>query len=118
MFKRIKNFFSKKKEKELDLISAITIYTDSTLNIYIDAQMLDDSEESIEHISSILIMFNAANFFKVSSVIREQCKRNNNDELYARIIEKVVGKMGTENFLKDYKESSSEPCINPSDMIE
>jgi predicted RND superfamily exporter protein len=115
MFKKLKNLFSKKKKS--DIISSITIYTDATLNIYIDAQMIDESEESIEHISSILTMFDASSFFKVSNVIREQCKKSNNDELYAKIIENVVGKIGTANFLKDYKESSVKPCINPSEMI-
>lgn len=115
MFKRIKKFFSKKEE--LEVVSAITLYTDDSGETFVDVNMKDDSDESIEHLSSILLMFDPSSFFQVSSVLKQQCKNNNNDELYARVIESIVNKAGPEVLLTDYKEGSDDLCINPSDMI-
>jgi len=121
MFRKIKSFFSKKQkqeEKEEIILSAITIYTNKEFDVMVDVQLHDDSEECVDHLSSILTMFNPTNFFKVSSVIREQCKKNNEDELYTKIIAETVGKIGTSKFLEDYSEEDKEkPCVNPSDMI-
>ena len=74
MFRKIKNFFSKKQrqeEKEEIVLSAITIYTNKDFDVMVDVQLQDDSEECVDHLSSILTMFNPANFFKVSSVLRK-----------------------------------------------
>ena len=115
MFKKIKNLFNRKKEVEV--VSAITLYTDDSGETFVDVRMRDDSEESIEHISSILLMFDPSSFFQVSSVLKEQCKNNGNNELYVKIIESIVVKAGPEILLVDHKEGSDDLCINPSDML-
>ena len=114
MFKRIKKFFSKKEEVEV--VSAITLYTDDSGETFVDVKMKDDSDESIEHLSSILLMFDQqllSSFFCFKTAVQN----NNNDELYARVIESIVNKAGPEVLLTDYKEGSDDLCINPSDMI-
>ena len=118
MLKKLKSFFSKKEKKEDKILSAITIYTNEDFDVMVDVQLQDSSEECVDHISTILTMFNPSNFFKVSSVLRQQCKNNNEEALYSSIISKTVGKIGTNKFLEDYSETDKEsPCVNPSDML-
>ena len=112
MFRRIKSLFKKEKL----LVSAITLYTEESGETFVDIKMKDDSDESIEHISSILLMFDPSSFFQVSSVLKQQCKNNNNDELYLKIIESVVTKAGP-SALISVEKSSNNLCVNPSDML-
>ena len=113
MFKKLKKLFRKKEI----ITSGITIYMDKDGETFVDIKMLDESERSIEHLSSLLTMFNPANMIQVTSVLRHQCKINKKDQLYADIIGQVVEKIGVENFTQDEKDIPDEPCINPSDMI-
>lgn len=118
MLKKLKNFFSKKEKKEDKVLSSITIHTNEEFDVIVDVQLQDSSEECVDHISTILTMFNPPNFFKISSVIRQQCENNNEEALYSSIISKTVGKIGTTKFLEDYNETDKEsPCVNPSDML-
>ena len=113
MFKRIKKLFRKEEE----FVSAITLYTDESGETFVDLRIKDESQQSIEHLSSILLMFDPSSFFQVSAVLRQQCKNNNNDELYMKVIESVVSKAGPDKLLVDYKHEDDDLCINPSDMI-
>lgn len=113
MFKRIKKLFRKEEE----VVSAITLYTDESGETFVDLRIKDESQQSIEHLSSILLMFDPSSFFQVSAVLRQQCKNNNNDELYMKVIESVVSKAGPDKLLVDYKHEDDDLCINPSDMI-
>ena len=113
MFKKLKKLFRKKEI----ITSGITIYMDKDGETFVDIKMLDESERSIEHLSSLLTMFNPANLIQVTSVLRHQCKISKKDQLYADIIGQVVEKIGVENFTQDEKDIPDEPCINPSDMI-
>tara|TARA_Y100000592_G_scaffold43387_1_gene68959 strand:- start:4233 stop:4574 length:342 start_codon:yes stop_codon:yes gene_type:complete len=113
MFKKLKKLF----RKEQEIVSAITLYTDNSGETFVDVRMKDDSDESIDHLSSILLMFDASSFFQVSSVLKQQCKNNNNDELYVKVIQSIVAKAGPEKLLTDYKHEDDNLCINPSDMI-
>jgi len=113
MFKKLKSFFRKKEV----ITSGVTVYTDEYGETFVDIKMNDESEKSIEHLSSLLTMFDPANLIQVTSVLRHQCKINKKDQLYADIIGKVIEKVGIESFTQDNKNTTDEPCINPSDMI-
>ena len=115
MFKKLKSLFSKKeKEEEEDVLCGITLYKEKGGEIYVDVRMADESEETLEALSSILCMYSPSGFFQVSSVIKAQLE--NREELYGRIIEKVTG-MVTFNQDDIDEEYTEKPCINPSDMI-
>lgn len=132
MLKRLKKIFihtkneetqqeieeEEEEEKEEDkVVSAITVYTDGNFDVFVDVNMRDYSDVTIDHLSSLMTMFNSENFFQVSSILKEQCSSTNNDELYVKIIEKTVSKIGTEDFLEDYHKKSDKICVNPSDML-
>lgn len=117
MFRTIRKLFSGRSKEKEQILSAITIYTNKEFDVMVDVQIEENSEECIEHLASLLTMFNPANFFKVSAVLREQCKKNNEDDLYTKIISKTVEKIGTSNFLEDYDNKKEKPCVNPSDML-
>ncbi len=112
MFKKLKKLF----RKEQEIVSAITLYTDDSGETFVDVRMKDESQESIDHLASLMTMFDASNFFQVSAVLKDQCETNNK-ELYGKVIESVITQVGTDKFTSDFVQSSDNLCVNPSDMI-
>lgn len=113
MFKKLKNLFKKDKP----LVSAITLYTEESGETFVDVRMKDESQESIDHLASLMIMFDESSFFQVSAVLKDQCGTNDNQELYGKVIESVITQVGTDKFAADFIKSSDHLCVNPSDMI-
>ena len=117
MFTKIKNLFSKKKEKKETIVSAITLYTDDSGEIFVDLQIKDHSEESIDHLASLLTMYNSAAFVQVNDIIKYQCRQNKESDLHKRLMEIFIEKVGTSYFLDNSNERSNKPCIKPDEMI-
>jgi len=115
MFKTITKLFSKQKKEEK--VSAITIYTDETGEIFVDLQIKDYSDISIDHLSGLLSMYNPAAFVEVNNVIRNQCKNSGEEDLHEKIFTKFLEKVGTSFFLPEGKKETNEPCIKPDQMI-
>jgi hypothetical protein len=117
MFKTLKNLFKRKeKNKEDFAFCGITLYVDNDGQTYVDIRMVDESEETIEHLASILCMFNPSSFFQVSSIVKNQLESEGKDELYLTIIEKTAGMItfDQEDIDQEYEEK---PCVNPSDVL-
>jgi len=113
MFKRIKNFFSKRSKN--DSKSGISIHSNGSEEIYIDIMISDECEESIHQFSKILSMFNPTAFIEINNILKYQCKTNQEQELYLKIIEHFIQE-SDESFLMSGKKSS-EPCIEPDQML-
>ena len=112
MFKKLKGLFSKKSEVK----AGITIYVDEDSQIYVDVKIIDDSEETIEYLASLICMYSPSAFFQVTSVIKTQLESAGKQDLYVKIIEKAAGMITFDQEDID-AQYSEEPCINPSDMI-
>lgn len=117
MLTRLKNIF--KREKQEDLITAsISMYSDESGELFVDVQMKDTSDKSIEHIIAILSMYSPAAFIEVNKVLKQQCKSNNEDDLYIKIVTRFVEAMGPDYWIDKTKEKNSEsPMISPSEIL-
>lgn len=117
MLTRLKNIF--KREKQEDLITAsISMYSDESGELFVDVQMKDTSDKSIEHIIAILSMYSPAAFIEVNKVLKQQCKSNNEDDLYIKIVTRFVEVMGPDYWIDKTKEKNSEsPMISPSEIL-
>jgi hypothetical protein len=116
MLKRIKNLFTKENKKP-SVVSAITIYTDETDEVFVDLKIKDESEISIEHFATLLSMFNSVAFIEVNNIVKYQCKNDNKEEMYGKIVERFVEKVGTGFFTNDPNKKLDSPCIKPDEMI-
>tara|TARA_Y100001972_G_scaffold85664_1_gene104824 strand:- start:1780 stop:2148 length:369 start_codon:yes stop_codon:yes gene_type:complete len=112
MFKKLKSLFSKKSEVK----AGITVYVEDDGQVYVDVRIVDDSDETVECLASLICMYSPSAFFQVTSVIKTQLESAGKQELYVKIIEKAAGMItfDQEDINAQYSE---EPCINPSDMI-
>jgi hypothetical protein len=112
MFKKLKGLFSKKSEVK----AGITVYVEEDGQVYVDVRIVDDSEETVECLASLICMYSPSAFFQVTSVIKTQLESAGKQDLYVKIIEKAAGMItfDQEDIDAQYAE---EPCINPSDMI-
>jgi hypothetical protein len=116
MLKRIKNLFTKENKKP-SVVSAITIYTDETDEVFVDLKIKDESEISIEHFATLLSMFNSVAFIEVNNIVKYQCKNDNKEEMYGKIVERFVEKVGAGFFTNDANKKLDSPCIKPDEMI-
>ena len=114
MLRKLKSFFRKKEN-----ISGIHIYNKGDGKTYVDVNMSDETDESIDSLAKILSMFNPQSFFEVSLIIKMQLEQRNKEELYTSIIEKSSGYISftQQDIDEQYEEYEEDPCINPSDML-
>ena len=116
MFKRIVNIFTRKKQiqEEVNATAAITIYTESNGEPFVDVQMKDESDKSIEHLVRILSMYSPEAFVDINTMLKNSCE----SDLHTKIITRFVDEVGVERFVKDNSDNiSNQPCISPSDML-
>ncbi len=121
MFKKLANFFTKEqeekqeeKQEEVNATAAITVYTESNGEFFVDIQVKDESEESINHLVKILGMYSPEAFVDINFMIKNSCS----PELHTRIITHFVDEVGTDYFKTNIPESiNNQPCISPSDML-
>jgi len=113
MFKKLKSLFSKKDD---NVLCGITLYVEKDGQIYVDVRMIDESDETIESLATMLSMYTPSSFFQVSSIIKIQLESAGKEDLYIKIIEKAAGIITFDQEDID-EEYSEKPCINPTDMI-
>ena len=72
MFKKLKSLFSKKDD---NVLCGITLYVEKDGQIYVDVRMIDESDETIESLATMLSMYTPSSFFQVSSIIKIQLEK-------------------------------------------
>ena len=117
MFTQLKKLFN---NKDKDVVSAITIYTDSQEDVFVDIKMFSDKNQdanvAIDHLVSIMLMFDLSSVKKVLAVLQQQCETNEVPELYEEILERVLAK--SQQRLKQVEDlEQDKPCISPSEMM-
>lgn len=117
MLTKLKKLFN---NKEKDVVSAITIYTDSKEDVFVDIKMFTDknldANVAIDHLVSIMLMFDIPSVKKILAVLEQQCEENEAPELYEEILDRVLEK--STKRLKQVQDSEQDkPCISPSEMM-
>lgn len=111
MFKKLTDVFTKKQQQEeVNVTAAITIYTESSGEPFVDVQVKDESEESINHLVKILSMYAPEAFFDINSMLKNSCT----SKLHSKIITRFIDEVGVDYFKENVND---QPCISPSDML-
>ena len=120
MLKKLASLFQKKKVKaentEENTIStaAIILHVGIDGEMYLDVQMRDTEEETVEDLVELLKYFSPVGFVQINNVM----KASTEQELHAKIISRFVEEVGVDYFSEAISpEVNEQPCISPSDML-
>jgi hypothetical protein len=116
MLKKLKSFFSKKKNNkpEQKIYSSITLMKKEDGNTYLDVYMLDFSDKSIESCADLIATYNPVHTIEVLAVVKSQLQEYGREDIYNKILEVLAGIVSNANIEEKFEE---DPCINPSDVL-
>lgn len=116
MLKKLKSFFSKKKDDKAEekIYSSITLMKKEDGNTYLDVYMLDFSDESIESCANLIATYNPVYTIEVLAVIKSQLQEHGREDIYNEILEILAGIISNADIEEEFEE---DPCINPSDVL-
>ena len=120
MLKKLASLFRKKKvevedtEEKTISTAAIILHVGIDGEMYLDIQMRDTEEETVEDLVELLKYFSPVGFAQINNVMKDSTE----PELHTQIISRFVEEVGVGYFSEIISSKVNEqPCISPSEML-
>lgn len=113
-------FFQKKPEdkEEENLASISYILKKDTKTAYVDIELKDYEEESIDALCQLLDVLGSDLFyFDTINMVKTSLMQENKHDVLIKILTRVNSKVRSKIYSAAYDLNKDEPCIKPSEMF-